>query len=169
VPVFIALFVTDHTNAAVALYGTAAWTDFFDGYIARKTGAVTELGKLLDPLADRVFIVALCIALLATDVIAWPLALVIVARDIAVLAAFAVLARRGIGTIPVSGTGKSATAALLFGLTWFAWGETTFPGASIGHALGLAFTSLGAVLYWAAAVLYAREARMRLRASEGAA
>src|SRR5918999_4865264 len=51
VPVFIGLFVSGHEEAAVILYAVGAWTDFFDGYIARHTGQVTEIGKLLDPLA----------------------------------------------------------------------------------------------------------------------
>src|SRR5919106_1769508 len=71
VPVFVWLFVSGRENAAVIVYAVAAWTDFFDGFIARRTHSVTELGKLLDPLADRVFIVALALALVARGTLAW--------------------------------------------------------------------------------------------------
>src|ERR671918_764728 len=71
VPVFVWLFVSGREDAAVILYAVAAWTDFFDGFIARRTHSVTELGKLLDPLADRVFIVALALALVARGTLAW--------------------------------------------------------------------------------------------------
>ncbi len=67
VPVFIALFVNGNEDAAVGLFAVAAWTDFFDGYLARKLNSVSELGKLLDPLADRVFIVALAVAMVARE------------------------------------------------------------------------------------------------------
>ncbi|HEU4481068.1 MAG TPA: CDP-alcohol phosphatidyltransferase family protein, partial [Actinomycetota bacterium] len=121
VPVFVWLFASGRENAAVILYAAGAWTDFFDGYIARLTGSVTELGKLLDPLADRVFIVALCIALVLRDTLPLWLALTIVVRDLIVLSLFPALERRRIERIRVNFVGKCATAALLFGLTLLAW------------------------------------------------
>ncbi len=168
VPVFVWLFVTDHTNAAVALYAIAAWTDFFDGYLARKLGSVSELGKLLDPLADRVFIVALAVALVARDVLPLWLAITVIARDIVILSAFPFVDRSGIRRIPVNFTGKSATAALLAGLTLLAASETTLPvfGNETSATIGFALTVLGAVLYWVAGGLYGRELILRLRMVE---
>ena len=163
VPVFIWLFVSGYENAAVILYAAGAWSDFFDGYIARRTDSVTELGKLLDPLADRIFIAALVIALVVRGTLPWWVALVILGRDLLVLSLFPYLERRKIQRISVNRVGKTATAALLAGLTMLAWSETTFPGADVLDAPGLAFTVLGAALYWAAAYLYAREAMAKLR------
>jgi cardiolipin synthase (CMP-forming) len=164
VPVFIWLFVTDREEAGVVVYAVGAWTDFFDGYIARRTGSITQLGKLLDPLADRAFIVALAIALVATEAMSLWLAAVIVIRDVLVLSLFPALDRRGIQRIPVSFVGKTATALLLLGLTLMAWSETTFPLAGASGDVGLAITAAGAGLYWVAAFLYAREAMGRLNA-----
>ena len=163
VPVFIWLFVSGFENAAVILYAAGAWSDFFDGYIARRTDSVTELGKLLDPLADRIFIAALVIALVVRGTLPWWVALVILGRDLLVLSLFPYLERRKIQRISVNRVGKAATAALLAGLTMLAWSETTFPGSGVLGAPGLAFTVLGAALYWAAAYLYAREAMAKLR------
>lgn len=163
VPVFIWLFVSGFENAAVILYAAGAWSDFFDGYIARATNSVTELGKLLDPLADRIFIAALVIALVVRGTLPWWVALVILGRDLLVLSLFPYLERRKIQRISVNRVGKSATAALLAGLTMLAWSETTFAGADVLDAPGLGFTLLGAALYWAAAYLYAREALTKLR------
>jgi cardiolipin synthase len=163
VPVFVWLFATGRADAAVILYAVGAWTDFFDGYIARRTNSVTELGKLLDPLADRVFIVALAVALVAADVLPLWLALAIVVRDALVLSLFPALERRGVPRIPVSFVGKCATASLLLGLTLLAWSETRFPLHEAGFELGFTVTLAGAALYWWSAFMYAREAARGLR------
>lgn len=164
VPVFVWLFVSGSEDAAVILYAVGAWTDFFDGVIARRFDQVSEIGKLLDPLADRIMIVALVVALVARDALPLWIAIAIVARDVLLLSVFPLLERRKVPRIAVNFTGKSATASLLFGLTSLAYGETTFPGSGAGDEIGGAFTVLGTVLYWAAAVLYALAARDRIRA-----
>lgn len=163
VPVFVWLFVSGRENAAVILYAVGAWTDFFDGVIARKFDQVSEIGKLLDPLADRILIIALVVALVARESLSLWLAIAIVARDVLLLSVFPILERRKVPRIAVNFTGKSATAALLFGLTLLAWSETTFPGSGFADEIGLAFTVLGAVLYWAAAAMYAQAARDAIR------
>jgi cardiolipin synthase len=167
VPVFIWLFVSGREDAAVILYGIGASSDFFDGVIARRFDQVSELGKLLDPLADRIFIVALCVALVARDALPWWLALAVVARDLLVLSIFPFLDRRKIERIRVNRVGKLATASLLFGLTLMALGETSFSIAEAGEKWGLVFTIVGAALYWVAGGMYAVEARDKLRAAAG--
>ena len=164
VPVFVWLFVTGRENAAVILYIAGAWSDFFDGYIARRTNSVSELGKLLDPLADRIFIAALVVALVVRDVLPWWLALAIVGRDLLLLSLFPILERRKIERIAVNRMGKTATAALLLGLSLLAVSETTFPGAGSMDTPGLIAVGLGAALYWAATYLYGREAMRKLQA-----
>lgn len=158
VPVFVWLFTTGREGAAVILFGAAAWTDFLDGYVARRTGAVSELGRLLDPLADRIFIIAIAIALVARGTLAWWLAAAVIARDLIVLGAFPLLEKRGIERLRVNFVGKTATLLLLLGLTLLAWSETTFPATAAAHATGTLVTLAGAVLYWAAGVLYGRAA-----------
>jgi cardiolipin synthase len=164
VPVFVWLFVAGHTNVAWILYAVGAFTDFLDGYIARRTNQVSELGKILDPIADRVLIIALAVALLADDVLPWGLALAIILRDALIVVVAPILERKGMERMSVSFVGKSATAALLIGLSFLAYSETTFPAADIGDDIGLWFVVLGAVLYWVAGFMYAREAGRRLRA-----
>jgi cardiolipin synthase len=164
VPVFLYLFVTGREGAAVLLYAAGAWTDFFDGVIARRLGQVSELGKLLDPLADRVFIVALAVALVAVDALPWWIASAIVVRDLLLLSIWPLFERRGVGRIPVNFAGKTATAMLLFGLTWMAVGETDIPPAAVADEIGLVFIIGGTVLYYVSAAMYAREAHRRLTA-----
>jgi cardiolipin synthase (CMP-forming) len=130
VPVFLYLFVTGREEAAVVLYALGALTDFFDGFIARRLDQVSEMGKLLDPLADRVFIIALALALVAQEALPLWLAAVIVVRDVVLLSMLPLLERRGSGRIAVNFIGKTATAFLLFGLTWLAISETDFVATS---------------------------------------
>lgn len=162
VPVFLTLFIRGHENAGVAVYAVAAWSDFADGYIARRMNQVTDLGKLLDPLADRVFIVALAVALVVRGVLDSALAGAVFLRDGLILAAFPWWEARGVGRIEVNRVGKAATAALLTGLTWMAWSETTFPLAGVAERPGWSLVVAGAGLYWIAAIMYFVEARRRL-------
>ena len=164
VPVFLWLFLTDRENAAVILYAVGAWTDFFDGVIARRFDQVSELGKLLDPLADRVFIVALAVALVAREVLPLALAVAIIGRDVLLLSLFPLLERRKVERLSVNFVGKTATASLLVGLTWLAFSQTTFADEVFVEVVGTGFVILGAVLYWVAAGMYAREAMRRLKA-----
>ncbi len=169
VPLFVWLFVTGREEAAVIVYGVAAWTDFFDGFIARRTRSISELGRLLDPLADRIFIVAIALALVARGTLPWWLAAAVIGRDIVVLTAFPFLERRGIERLRVNMVGKTATWLLLLGLTLLAWSETSFPAPDLARAAGMVATSFGAVLYWIAGIIYAREAARRIaRAGVGA-
>ncbi len=160
VPVFLWLFISGRETAGVLLYAVGAASDFVDGYVARATGSVTKLGKVLDPLADRVLIVALVVALVVRDALPWGLAAAIVARDVVVVTAFALLERRGVKRLEVNTAGKAATACLLFGLTWLA---ASFVWKALGEPVGVGFVWVGAVLYWVAGALYARDARGALQ------
>lgn len=164
VPIFLYLFLSGREEAAVILYGAGAWTDFFDGYIARRLGQVSELGKLLDPLADRVFIIALAVALVAVDALPWRLAAAIVVRDVVLLGVWPLFERRGVGRIQVNFIGKTATASLLFGLTWLALSETDFVWASFSAVVGMVFVVAGTVLYYVSAGMYARVAYSKIKA-----
>jgi len=166
VPVFVWLFVSDRTDAAVLLYAAGAWTDFFDGWIARRFDQVTELGKLLDPLADRIFIAALVVALVATDVVPLWVALLIVGRDVLILALYPVVHRGALQKIRVNFIGKSATAALLVGLTGLAIVQTSLTWGHWFEAPAWVLVVVGAVLYWVSGAMYAREA-LTLKAEKG--
>jgi cardiolipin synthase len=161
VPVFVWLFTSGHEMAAVYVYGTAAFTDFVDGYIARGLNQVTHLGKLLDPLADRVFVIALAVALVVHGTLFWGLGLAVVGRDLLVLLMFPLLERKGMQRIPVNVAGKAATAWLLFGLSWLALSATGVDWAVA--VVGRSFVIAGAIAYWLAGILYVKEMRVRLR------
>jgi CDP-diacylglycerol---glycerol-3-phosphate 3-phosphatidyltransferase len=84
-PVFLLLFVSSNPTLrllSVAVFLIAAITDWYDGVIARRNNAVTETGKFLDPLADKVLTSAAFIAFAWTDHVAWWMVIVIIVRDI---------------------------------------------------------------------------------------
>jgi CDP-diacylglycerol--glycerol-3-phosphate 3-phosphatidyltransferase len=94
---------------AAAVFALAALTDGLDGYIARSQGSVTTFGKLMDPLADKLLIVAALISLVSLGRLdAW-VAMVIISREIAVTGLRSLAAERGV-VIAASWLGKVKTA-----------------------------------------------------------
>ena len=112
VPVIVVALLDETPNGdviAAALFALAAVTDGLDGYIARRRSQVTTFGKLMDPLADKLLVVAALIALVSLDRLAAWVAMVIIAREIAVTGLRALAAERG-AVISASWLGKLKTA-----------------------------------------------------------
>ena len=116
VPVFLWLLIVDQFLIAFLVLMFASFTDWLDGFIARKFNQITSLGKVLDPSADRLFILATLIGLTVNEIIPAWLAIVIVARDILLLVGYPISASHGYGPLPVHFLGKAATFALLYAL-----------------------------------------------------
>ncbi|MGE0645050.1 MAG: CDP-diacylglycerol--glycerol-3-phosphate 3-phosphatidyltransferase [Nitrospira sp.] len=108
IPVFIILFVhptPDQSLAAAIVFAVAAVTDMLDGYIARRTGQVTKLGKLLDPIADKLLVLSALILLMNIERVSAMVVLLIVGRELAVTGIRAIAAGEGM-IIPAETTGK---------------------------------------------------------------
>ncbi len=163
IPIFVWLILNDGTEAAgIVVFGVVAATDWVDGYLARATGRVTELGKILDPVADRLAIVSLLVALVVRDLFPLWAALLIAVRDVTILlVGGALLATRGV-RVDVRRVGKVATLALMLGVPWIAWGELDAPLSSAASVVGWCAFAVGIVLYYAAAGLYATDVRRAL-------
>ena len=162
IPVFFALIVDpDTTFAGLMLFSLIAATDWVDGAVARATGQVSEVGKVLDPVADRLAIAAGLIALVVRG--AFPLwaALVIVVRDVVILVAGIVLARRGV-RLEVRYLGKVATFTLMLAIGSIAWGTLGYALEHAALAIGWTAFAIGVVESYVAAALYARDARAAL-------
>jgi cardiolipin synthase (CMP-forming) len=167
IPVFVLLIVHEPTTAAgIVLFGVVMATDWVDGFIARRTGQVSELGKILDPVADRLAILSGLVALVVRG--AFPLwaALLVVARDVAVLiVGAALLAGRHI-RIDVRPIGKAATFSLMCAIPWIAWGSLGYFLHAALLPVGWILYAFGIVAYYAAAALYVGDIR-RARSSPG--
>ena len=108
IPVFVVLFVTptpDRSLAAAAVFVIAALTDLLDGYLARRRGQVTKLGRLLDPIADKLLVLSALIVLVQVDRVSALIAILIIAREVAVTGIRAIAAGEGI-IISAEATGK---------------------------------------------------------------
>lgn len=167
IPLFVWLIVREGSEAAgLLLFGMVSATDWVDGYVARRIGQVSELGKLLDPTADRLAIAAGLIAMVVRD--AFPLwaALLILVRDGLILIAGVVLLVARRGRIDVRFIGKVATFSLMAGVPLVAWGSFELPLAAAATTLGWTLYAVGIVEYYVATVLYIGDLR-RAFAGEG--
>jgi CDP-diacylglycerol---glycerol-3-phosphate 3-phosphatidyltransferase len=111
VPVIVVALLDETPNGdalAAGVFALAALTDGLDGYFARSRDAVTTFGKLMDPLADKLLIVAALVSLVSLDRLAAWVAMVIIARELAVTGLRAVAAERGV-VISASWLGKVKT------------------------------------------------------------
>ena len=163
-PVFIWLYLTKQDWPALVVLFVLGNTDWVDGTVARRTGQVSELGKVLDPISDRIAIVAVMLAIVARGQVPWWLAGVILGRELLIALAFAVLEARGVPRIPVNRVGKLATLSIFsgMGLTVVALVVPGKVGENI-QAVALVVLTLGAALYWVATGMYFIELRKRLR------
>ena len=160
IPVFVVLIVDhDTTFAGLVLFGAVVATDWVDGVVARATGQVSELGKVLDPVADRLAIAAGLIALVVRG--AFPLwaALLILVRDVAILVAGLVLLWTRRVRIEVRYLGKVATFTLMTAIGFIAWGSLGYPLAEAALACGWAFYAAGIVEYYVATAYYVGDVR----------
>jgi cardiolipin synthase len=164
VPVFLWLVLGPRTATAddwaVGLLIAAGLSDWLDGKIARAFNQASRLGQLLDPAADRLYIVATIVALAIRGIIPWWLVAVLAVRELTVGVALAVLRRRaGFGTLQVSLVGKGATLCLLYAFPLLFLGDHPGWGGTVARVIGWAFATWGTVLYWWAAMLYLAQVR----------
>jgi cardiolipin synthase (CMP-forming) len=164
IPVFVTLLVGEGTRlAGFVLMGAVLSTDWVDGVIARRTGQVTELGKVLDPVADRLAVITALVTLVVLRLFPLWAAGIVVARDLALLAGGLYLFGKGI-RIDVRMIGKYATFVLMWAIPLIAWGNAGLPIDDLAAVMGWVWFPVGVAEYYAAAVAYAGDARAALQA-----
>ena len=155
VPFFLWLII-DHQNLlAFAILAFSSFTDWFDGFLARRLNQTSRLGQLLDPAADRLFILASLIGLAATEQVPWWLVVVIIARDLMLFFTLPFLAQVGYGPLPVNYTGKAGTFALLYAFPLLLL-PAVLPDEARNFVLPIAwaFAFWGIWLYWWTGAVY---------------
>lgn len=165
VPLFLWLLLGPHADGwALVVLMISGFTDWADGVLARKLNQMSELGALLDPLADRLYILATLLGLVLRHVIPLWLALVIVGRDVVLAIALPLLRRAGYGPLSVHYLGKAATFCLLYAFPLLLIGTYHGVVPDIARPIAWAFTVWGTALYLWSGVVYLRQTVGLLRA-----
>ncbi|MFZ1362404.1 MAG: CDP-alcohol phosphatidyltransferase family protein [Candidatus Nanopelagicales bacterium] len=165
VPLFLWLILVPKADGwALIVLFFAGLSDYLDGIIARKFNQISRLGQLLDPAADRLYILAMLVGLVIRDIIPLWLVIVLLAREVILLIMLLPLKRRGYTGLPVHFVGKAATFCLMFAFPLILVGAGINPVAGFCEIIGWAFAIWGTYLYWWSAVLYLGQARRILRA-----
>jgi cardiolipin synthase len=165
VPLFLWLLVRGDDGWALLVLMASGVTDYLDGKIARRYGLESRVGQLLDPIADRLYVLTTLLALAWRDVIPWWLVVVLLARDVFMALVLAVLRPYGYTDLPVHFVGKAATFNLLYAFPLLLLGDGNGLLATLARPVGWGFAWWGAVLYWVAAALYAWQAAGLVRAA----
>lgn len=169
VPLFLWLLLGPKADVLALLVLMASGiSDWADGMLARKLNQMSVLGALLDPLADRLYIMATLVGLVVRGILPWPIAALIIARDLALGVTLPILRGHGYGPLPVHYLGKAATFNLLyaFPLLLIASGESLV--ARIAAPFAWAFTLWGTALYLWAGALYVMQTAQLVAAQRGA-
>jgi cardiolipin synthase (CMP-forming) len=164
VPLFLWLLLGPHDDlAALGVLVASGFTDWADGVLARKLNQVSALGALLDPFADRLYILATLVGLVLRHVIPLWLAIVIVGRDVVLAGMLALLRRAGYGPPAVHYLGKAATFCLLYAFPLLLIGTYHGTVPDIAQPIAWAFTIWGTALYLWSGVVYLRQSATLLR------
>jgi cardiolipin synthase len=167
VPAFIWAIATRHDAIALVILMASGITDYLDGKIARHYGLVSRVGQLLDPMADRLYIVTTLVGLAWRDIIPWWLVVALFAREAFMAVVVLIAKRHGWVGLPVHFIGKAATFNLLYAFPALLMADGDGWLAAFMRPVGWGFAWWGTVLYWVAGILYAVQLR-QLIARRGA-
>lgn len=158
-PLFVWLTVGPRAyGIALLVLVLVAATDWIDGYVARRFDQVTRLGRVMDPLIDRILLATAGLTLMAVGFLSPIVVGLILARDVLLLGG-SLIRFGGVPPIPVSRAGKFATACLLIGVPAFLPANMDLPYADACEVIAWVLTAAGIAAYYVAGVQYAQVAR----------
>ncbi|WP_405495203.1 CDP-alcohol phosphatidyltransferase family protein [Streptomyces sp. NBC_00096] len=164
VPLFLWLILAEHDGWALAVLMLSGVSDYLDGKLARRWNQISSLGRLLDPAADRLYILSTLFGLTYRGILPLWLTGALLARELMLLVMVWILRRHGYPPPQVNFLGKAATFNLMYAFpfllvsTWSGWLAWT------GSVFGWAFAGWGTTLYWWAGVLYVVQVRRLVKA-----
>ena len=164
VPVFVWLLADDELLAAALLLAVLGASDWVDGWIARRYDQGSDLGKVLDPVADRILLLVAAVALLVQGSVPLVVGVLVLVREAAISVAVLGLAAAGARRIDVQWVGKAGTLSLMFAFPLFLWSDAISGTAADVVLAGAWFMAVcGLVLSYYAALTYVPLARAALR------
>jgi len=157
VPVFAVLIAQHMDGWALFILAISGASDWLDGFLARRWNQQTRLGELLDPAADRLYILVTLIGLAWRDMVPWWLVVMIVLRDLLLLGTVPILRRHNLTALPVHIAGKAGTFALLYAFPLILLSNWDGVIGTLAAVFGWAFAIWGIGLYWYAGAIYYRQ------------
>ncbi len=158
VPLFLWLLLGPEEDTwGFVVLALSAISDWADGKLARLLNQYSRLGAILDPAADRLYILATLVAFVIRGFIPWWLAALIIGRDVILFFCLPIMRRHGYGPFEVHYLGKAATFCLLYALPLLLLAQGDSWLAQIARPLALGFTGWGVLLYLWAGWLYLRQ------------
>jgi cardiolipin synthase len=162
IPVFVVLLVSGghrHWEPAAFLLAAIGSTDWVDGQLARRLHQVSTVGKVLDPLADRLLLVVGVVSIIAVGAVPPWIAVVFVVREVFVAAGFLYVAARGGRRMDVQWVGKAGTFALMVALPLFLLGHAPVSWHEVPEGVAWAASVPAVAFGWYSAATYVRLAR----------
>jgi cardiolipin synthase len=154
VPLFIWLVLGEQEYGYAALVlAIMGSTDWVDGYIARRFNQMSNLGRVMDPMADRLALIAVAVTLVVAGVVEWWYLVALLVPD-AILLSLSLYYFRSHPDLPVSRIGKIRTALLLVGTPLLVLSKLPIPGTEFYSVLAWICLGLGLVGHWIAGYNY---------------
>jgi cardiolipin synthase len=175
VPLFLGLILSPYYGGpkydvwALVVLALSGFSDWLDGKLARRWNQMSKLGAMLDPLADRLYIIATLVGLTMRDIIPLWLPVVLIGRDVALLTLVPRLRKAGYGSaLPVHFLGKAATFNLLYAFPLLLLGQVSADHKALtdlANIFGWAFVGWGTALYLLAGGMYFIQANQVTKAA----
>lgn len=166
VPLFLWLLLGPQSDLlALLVLVISGATDWLDGKLARWLDQYSRVGELLDPAADRLYIVATLVAFVLRDVIPWWAAAALIGRDVVLTLCLPVLRWHGFEPPEVHYLGKAATFCLMYAFPLLLLVQEDFAFAGVARPIAYAFTCWGGALYVWAGALYLVQVIAAVRAA----
>jgi cardiolipin synthase (CMP-forming) len=162
-PVFVWLLADGHEIAAAAVLAALGASDWVDGWIAREFDQGSDVGKVLDPVADRVLLLVAAVALLVDGAVPAIVGVLVLVREAVVSLAVLALALAGARRIDVQWAGKAGTLSVMFAFPLFLLADNIEQGHDLVLAAAWFFAIAGLALGYYALVTYLPMARTALR------
>lgn len=148
VPVFLWLLLAEKADGwAFVVLLVSGFSDYADGKLARLLNQSSKLGALLDPAADRIYMIVVPVGLGLRDIIPWWLIAILIGRDLLLLLSVPLLRTRGLTALPSTYVGKAATFALMYGFPLILGGQIDGLFGDILRPIGWAFLIWGTGMY----------------------